>query len=65
MKEKRWATFLASHFTPFFLNDIFDPTIMMVQKLIKKLITLGPREEIGSPSQEHSFYYLGPNFLAP
>jgi hypothetical protein len=33
-----------------FKNDIFDPTIMMVQKLIKKLITLGPREEIGSPS---------------
>jgi hypothetical protein len=32
---------------------------MMVQKLIKNLINfLGPREEIGSPSQEHSFYYL-------
>jgi hypothetical protein len=42
-------------------NENFDPMIMMVQKLIRKLINfLGPREEIGSPSQEHSFYYLGP-----
>jgi hypothetical protein len=45
-------------------NDIFDPMVMMVQKLIKILINfLGPREEIGSPSQEHSFCYLGPNFF--
>jgi hypothetical protein len=40
-------------------NNIFGPTVMTVQKLIKKLINfLGPREEIGSPSEEHSFYYL-------
>jgi hypothetical protein len=43
-------------------NDIFDPIVMMVKKLIIFLINfLGPREEVGFPSQEYSFYYLGPN----
>ncbi len=58
--------------TPFFHGNqtcnasIFDPTITMVQKLIKNLINLiGPREEIQSPSQKHSFHYLMPNILAP
>jgi hypothetical protein len=47
-------------------NDTFDPMIMMAQKLIRKLINfLNPKEEIRSPSQEHSFYYHGPNFMAP
>jgi hypothetical protein len=43
-------------------NDIFDPIDMMVKKLIIFLINFsGPREEIGFPSQEYSFYYLGSN----
>jgi hypothetical protein len=50
-KEKRCVTILASYFIPFPRMTIFDPMIMMVQKLIKKLINfLGPREKIGSPS---------------
>jgi hypothetical protein len=40
-------------------NNIFDPIVMMVQKLIKFFKNfLGLREEIGSPLQEHSYYYF-------
>jgi len=40
-------------------NNIFDPIVMMVQKLIKFFKKfLGLREEIGSPLQEHSYYYF-------
>ncbi len=48
------------HFIP--ENEIFDPIVMMVKKLIYFLTNfLGPREEIGFPSQQYSFCYLGPN----
>jgi hypothetical protein len=64
MKKKRRITFYGFPLHSIFENNIFDPTVTVVQKLIKILINfLGPREEIGSPSQEHSFYNLWPNLF--
>jgi hypothetical protein len=62
MKEKKMCNISSFPIHSISENDIFDPIVMTVKKLITfKINFLGPREEIGFPSQEYSFYYLGPN----